>query len=1368
MSKNRSLFFFPYWLVFLICLIWNSAVMAQIEPLWDESYGGSGFEEMNSAKETSDGGYILAGFTGSSENDGDVTAPNEGIGDFWMLKTNSLGEKEWDARFGGDGLDRATSIIQTTDGGYFLGGVSASGIGGQKQTSNRGLEDYWVVKTDAAGNLEWEASYGGDSFDVLSSAVQTADGGYLLGGLSLSGISGEKSEPNLGGFDHWIVKISATGTVEWDKTLGGSEEERLNVVQIAPDGHFLLGGSTQSDAGDDITSPSLGIKDMWFVKVSSTDGSIIWQHRYGGAEVEELSAFQQTIDGGFFLAGGSNSDISGSKSQNSRGSIDMWGIKIDALGNKEWDVTFGGSSLDNCYALKQNSAGYYLLGGFSGSEVEGDKSEPNKGGWDYWMVYIDENGNKLWDRTIGGTDNDVMFDLFQNQSGGYILAGISNSNIGEDKTDDTNGFNDFWLVKTVCDLEINLRDTTVCQGEPITLDALNNSNCTDCLYDWSDIGRGDAIREVSAMTSGSYRVTITNTSGCQKSDEINISVINTPFADLGADQTTCANDAIILDSGSSTSGNTFLWSTGEVSPTISTSVADRYYITVTASNGCSTIDSINVLTNPSPLVALGADVSICENETLMLDAGNPGSTYAWSNGGTDQIETFNPAGPVSVSVTVTNSNNCIGRDTIEILEVYERPQIINPVTTCSSDNNTYVVEFTLGGPNPDFYSIGVSSISYTQSGNTYTSAAIPRDDAYSFEIVDSRGCEPFIFQGMGDCPCASLAGDVDQTPLEICGDEVVTLSFVNQFLDATDAVEYVLHEGDAATIGNIIWSSDQPEVSYNPGFNYNQIYFLTAIVGNDNGNGQVDQMDGCLSQSMGVAVQFFENPVAAIISQTGSSTLTCEGGGSTLVLSGQNSQPAGNIDYTWSTMNGQILSAVDETNIEVNAAGIYKLVVTSPGSTCTDTSLFTVNASVDFPVVEINAIGELTCLDTVVVLDASNSSQGMPFLAQWTGTGINGNTDLIQNINTPGTYQLIITNTDNGCTQSESVTVSENTQAPVITVDGNRFLSCETATASLEVQILSPLNEFSLDWTDPDGSTFTTSNLERVVEETGIYFLLVTDLVSGCTETETIVISPDPGGPTDAIFSLQSPSCFGEDDGAIVIDSVIGGVGPFLFSFENGNSFVTANQLGRLTAGTYPVDIQDANGCTWSTEILLSQPNEFVVDLGDNSEVLLGDSLRLFGDFSNPVDTFFWNDTSFLSCVNCIDPFAKPENTSEIILTAIDTNGCQSSDVILLSVDKERKIYIPSAFSPNGDGQNDRFTIYGGNGISVIEYLQVFNRWGALVFEQRGFSPNAEPLGWDGTFKGESAQNGVYIYQMKVVFVDGFEIFYQGDVTIIR
>lgn len=1342
-------------------------VSAQIEPLWDRSFGGSRWEELNSAEETTDGGYILAGFSGSGANDGDVTNPDAGDGDFWMLKTNSLGDKIWDARFGGPALDRCNSVIETADGGFLLGGTSGSGIGGQKLSANRGLDDYWIVKTDATGNLEWEQTFGGSDFEILSSVIQTNDGGYLLGGLSQSGISGDKTEANLGGFDYWIVKVDATGNFQWDKTLGGAEEERLNTMQVdVSDGHFLLGGSTQSDAGDDITIPSIGIKDFWFVKVSNTDGTLIWQRRYGGSEVEELSAFAQTIDGGFFLAGGSNSGTSVWKSQPNQGSLDMWGIKIDAAGNREWDVTFGGSQLDNCYALKQNSAGYYLLGGFSGSGAEGDKSQPNIGGWDYWVIYMDETGNMQWDRTIGGSDNDVLFNLFQNQDGGYILAGASSSPVSGTKTDDTNGLNDFWLVKTVCELELNLRDTLLCTGQELVLDAFD-PDCLSCIYDWSDIGRGDSIREVVPLSNQNYQVTLTDNSGCQVSGDLQVTLLSAPDIELGADQTICEGTLLTLNPVFE-SGPAYLWSNGEITPSISVNTADEYKVTLTNSNGCTLTDSITVFVNELPDVDLGPDTILCPGQTLTLDAGNPGSVYQWLPSGTNQIENFTPAGAQTISVAVEDANNCIGRDTVEVLDIYQAPVILNSSVDCSNDNNSYVVSFDITGGNPATYQIN-TSVGFTQNGNSIVSNSIPRDDPFSFIITDDRDCDPVTFDGNGNCPCISSAGIADLTPLVICEGSQVDLSFAQQVLDDNDVIEYLLHDGNETNIGTILLRSTQSVISYDPILNFNQTYFFTAIVGNDDGNGQVSVTDGCYDESDGIAITFQASPVSEIISQSGTDMLTCEGS-SSLVLSGENAQPSGQLDFIWSTIDGQILTATDGLTIEVSAAGTYQLIVENMSTGCQDTATFVVNTAADFPMINIDVDGALTCTDTTVTLNAGASSQGDNFTARWNGGILDGSTDLIQIINTPGVYQLIITNTDNNCMSSESVTVVQDIEPPVISAGTTAFLSCESGSTELSGQLLSPVDQFTASWSTTDGNILNNETaLNPEVDQPGTYTLLVTNENTGCTAASSVVVTPDPGGPQEALITATDPSCFGENNGSIVIDSVIGGVGPYVFAFTE-NVFTANSQRGQLMAGNYPVTIQDANGCAFTTQITLTDPNPFIVDLGNDDEIDLGDSLRLEAILTNSIaiDTFYWNDTTLLSCADCLMPIVKPLNTSRLTFTAIDNNGCESSSSVLIKVNKERLVYIPSAFSPNQDGVNDRFVIYGGKGIATVAYLQVFNRWGALVFENKNFDPDNVPEGWDGNFNNRPAQNGVYIYQVKVVFVDGEELLYGGDVTLMR
>jgi len=1366
MYNHRPLFWtYLFSLTTLLIVGFVIPSSAQIEPLWDRSYGGSRWEELNSAEETADGGYILAGFSGSNANDGDVTAPDAGGGDFWMLKTNSLGDRFWDARFGGPALDRCNSVIQTSDGGFLLGGTSGSDIGGQKLSANRGLDDYWVVKTDATGNLEWEQTFGGSDFEILSSVIQTNDGGYLLGGLSQSGISGDKTEPNLGGFDYWIVKIDAMGNFQWDKTLGGIEEERLNMMQVdLTDGHFLLAGSTQSDAGDDITIPSVGIKDFWFVKVNNVDGSIMWQHRYGGSEVEELTAFVQTLDGGFFLAGGSNSDVSAWKSKNSQGGFDMWGLKIDAAGNREWDVTFGGSQLDNCYAVKQNSAGYYILGGFSGSGVEGDKTQPNIGGWDYWIVYMDESGNLQWDRTVGGTENDVLFNLFQNQDGGYILAGASSSPTSGTKTDNTNGLNDFWLVKTVCELELNFRDTMLCSGQAITLDAFD-ADCVDCLYDWSDIGRGDSIREVLPLSTQNYRVTLTDNAGCQESADLQVTLMSSPILDLGNDQTICEGTSLTLNTGA-TSGLAYAWSTGATTPTLSVSTSEAYKLTVTNSNNCSTTDSITVLVSALPIVNLGPDTFLCANQTLTLDAGNPGSTYQWSPTGTNQMEAFMPTGPQAISVAVADVNSCIGRDTLNVLGIYEPPSILDSTIVCSSDNNTYVVTFNMTGGNPFTHQVN-SAIGFTQNGSNVVSDPIPRDDSFSFIITDDRDCAPYTFAGSDNCPCISSAGNADPTPLLICEGDLFVLPFNQQVLDDNDVVEYLLHDGDAGTIGNILLQSTQPILSYDPFLNFNQTYFFSAIVGNDDGTGRVDATDDCYDESSGVAVTFQAAPVADIISQSGSSVLTCEGS-SSLVLSGQNAQPSGQLDFLWLTNDGQITSPTDGLDIEVNAGGTYQLIVENTGTGCRDTADFLVLAAAGFPIVNIETAEILTCVDTVVTLDATTSSQGGNFIARWNGGAIDGNTGLMQTVNTPGIYQLVITNTDNNCMSSESVMVVQDNQPPTISAGNMQFLDCESGIVELSGQILSPIDQFSVNWTTDDGNILNNeSALNPTADQSGTYILQVINQSTGCSATSSVFVSPDSGGPQDAEISMIDPSCFGATDGSIMIDSVIGGVRPYLYAFSE-RVLSANNEVGQLAGGNYPITIQDANGCAYTTQVTLTDPNQFFVSLGEDQEIDLGDHVNLEVFFNTAIDTFYWNDTTMLSCANCLDPTVIPLNTSRFIFTAIDENGCETSEDLLVKVNKERLVYIPTAFSPNQDGVNDRFVVYGGKGIAEITYLQVFNRWGALIFENKNFDPNNEPLGWNGEFNNQPAANGVYIYQVKVVFIDGEELMYGGDVTLMR
>ena len=158
----------------------------------------------------------------------------------------SVPVKQWDARFGGNGHDRLYSMQQTSDGGYILGGYSYSGISGDKTQVLQGGNDYWIVKVNTNGVKEWDANFGGSGFDLLYSLQQTSDGGYILGGYSNSGISGDKTQVSQGDNDYWIVKVNSSGVKEWDARFGGGSYDQLTSIQQTNDGGYILGGYSNS------------------------------------------------------------------------------------------------------------------------------------------------------------------------------------------------------------------------------------------------------------------------------------------------------------------------------------------------------------------------------------------------------------------------------------------------------------------------------------------------------------------------------------------------------------------------------------------------------------------------------------------------------------------------------------------------------------------------------------------------------------------------------------------------------------------------------------------------------------------------------------------------------------------------------------------------------------------------------------------------------------------------------------------------------------------------------------------------------------------------------------------------------------------
>jgi hypothetical protein len=371
-------------------LVEASATVARApEEEWNRTFGGSGGDGASSVQQTTDGGYILAGTTWSY---------GAGSADSWLVKTNSAGNEEWNRTFGGSYKDYPLSVQQTTDGGYILAGVTCS--------YGAGSADFWLVKTNSAGNEEWRRTFGGSDYDIAHSVQQTTDGGYILVGVT--------SSYGAGSADSWLVKTNSAGNEEWSRTFGGSDSDYARSVQQTTDGGYILAGKTYSYGA--------GSADSWLVKTNS-GGNEEWSRTFGGSDYDGASSVQQTTDGGYILVG--------TTSSYGAGSWDFWLVKTDSAGNEEWRRTFGGSDYDMAHSVQQTTDGGYILAGKTNSYGAGSA--------DFWLVKTNSGGNEEWSRTFGGSDFDFAWSVQQTSDGGYIIVGITCSY--------GSGEEDVWLIK---------------------------------------------------------------------------------------------------------------------------------------------------------------------------------------------------------------------------------------------------------------------------------------------------------------------------------------------------------------------------------------------------------------------------------------------------------------------------------------------------------------------------------------------------------------------------------------------------------------------------------------------------------------------------------------------------------------------------------------------------------------------------------------------------------------------------------------------------------------------------------------------------------------------------------------------------------
>lgn len=423
-----------------------SAFSQDLSIIWQKTIGGSNGDFSNAFEATSDGGFILGGYSDSNIS-GEKTEDSNGGTDIWIVKIDASGNIMWQKTIGGSGSDSVFSIKQTADGGYILGGTSDSNISGDKTENSRGGLDYWILKLNITGDIIWQKTYGGAQPEFYPFAVETTDGGYFVGGYSDSDVSGDKTDPTNGQRDFWALKLDSLGDIVWQKSLGGSLLELPSSAFQTSDGGYVMAGYSSSGISGDKSEASRGITDNWIVKLD-TDGNVEWDRTFGGNDSDVLRDMIQTADGGFLAGGYSKSNISGDKTKNSQGDYDYWVLKLDSSGNLVWQNTIGGSGTDYPRNVNQLADGTYVIAGWSNSNTSGDKTDTSNGGYDYWLVRLDASGDIISQNSIGGAADESGTYIKQTSEGDFVMFCSSDSNTSGDKGENSRGLDDYWVFKT--------------------------------------------------------------------------------------------------------------------------------------------------------------------------------------------------------------------------------------------------------------------------------------------------------------------------------------------------------------------------------------------------------------------------------------------------------------------------------------------------------------------------------------------------------------------------------------------------------------------------------------------------------------------------------------------------------------------------------------------------------------------------------------------------------------------------------------------------------------------------------------------------------------------------------------------------------